>query len=217
MVRGWSPGLARHTDGRVVAGRVAAERDEGHALPNVLGLGGGSHDDAVAQEVAVRVALLVGNVEDLDVAHVGNGVEAEVGGRVGSWKQRKNYGNPPTSKQIWELFKSQDFKCKKCGGSYRLAVDHIDDNAFNGEIGNFQALCQSCNRSKRKGGVRNQDKAITVFKELKRLHESGVQVTPAQLFKRCGIPSGGSAQAKAMFLIHRLSQLHDNVTVNVNA
>lgn len=43
---------------------------------------------------------------------------------------------------------NKDNKCKRCGGTNNLAVDHIDGNRSNNNPDNLQTLCNPCHNIK---------------------------------------------------------------------
>lgn len=49
-----------------------------------------------------------------------------------------------------KIFRRDGFKCKQCGSSNDLTVDHVIPESKGGEhnLSNFQTLCRSCNSSK---------------------------------------------------------------------
>lgn len=40
----------------------------------------------------------------------------------GSWKQRKNYGTPLETREIWKLFEKASFRCSQCGSYLRIRL-----------------------------------------------------------------------------------------------
>jgi len=60
-----------------------------------------------------------------------------------------------SAKLSLSVFRRDGFKCKTCGSSDDLSVDHIYPESLGGEscISNLQTLCRSCNSKK---GVKNE-------------------------------------------------------------
>jgi len=70
------------------------------------------------------------------------------------WTHRKNNRTPVSGTVRYEVLKRASFKCELCGISAdekALEVDHITPKNLGGEdsINNYQALCYSCNATKR--------------------------------------------------------------------
>jgi len=70
------------------------------------------------------------------------------------WNHRRNSRQPISGTIRYEVFKRAGFRCELCGISAAikaLEVDHIVPKNTGGEdsINNYQALCYSCNASKR--------------------------------------------------------------------
>jgi diadenosine tetraphosphate (Ap4A) HIT family hydrolase/5-methylcytosine-specific restriction endonuclease McrA len=84
------------------------------------------------------------------------------------WEHRRRGHRPISGTTRFSVLKRAAFRCELCGISAdekNLEVDHIHPKSLGGkdEISNFQALCYSCNASKR-----NTDK--TDFREYKTLY-----------------------------------------------
>ena len=125
-----------------------------------------------------------------------------------AWNKRKNYGPAPTAKEIWEIYKKYDFRCTTCGSQYRISLDHIDNDQFKSNPDNLQVLCQSCNRSKQKRGVKYKDTQLKVYKTFMELSKTN-QIMPnsSQIHKHAQVgKSGGSSETLVKFLTHRLNQ-----------
>lgn len=153
-------------------------------------------------------AILGLSEDDIIRAVIANYCLGQLGPRVASIRQRKNYGTPVSAAVLRKMFQLADYKCTKCGGSYRLSIDHVDNDAFNNDPTNLQVLCSKCNRAKRKCGVAFSDPAIALVKSLRQRVESGVAVgTPSQELKAVGAGVGGSAYEKAIHLIHRINTI----------
>ena len=70
------------------------------------------------------------------------------------WSHRKNNREPVSGTVRYEVLKRASFRCELCGISAdekALEVDHITPKNLGGEdsINNYQALCYSCNATKR--------------------------------------------------------------------
>ena len=97
-------------------------------------------------------------------------VDAYIKKRGGAiWQHRKNNREPVSGTIRYEVLKRASFRCELCGISAdekALEVDHITPKNFGGEdsINNYQALCYSCNATKR-------DRDDTDFRELKHKYE----------------------------------------------
>ena len=50
----------------------------------------------------------------------------------------------------WEVFKRDDFRCRRCGTRDDLSCDHVFPEFKGGQttLGNLQTLCRSCNSRK---------------------------------------------------------------------
>jgi len=84
------------------------------------------------------------------------------------WSHRRTNRNPVSGTIRYEVLKRAGFRCELCGISAdekALEVDHITPKNLGGEdnINNYQALCYSCNATKR-------DRDDTDFRELKHLY-----------------------------------------------
>lgn len=85
------------------------------------------------------------------------------------WSHRKNSREPVSGTIRYEVLKRASFRCELCGISAEekaLEVDHITPKNMGGEdsINNYQALCYSCNATKR-------DRDDTDFRDMKHLHD----------------------------------------------
>lgn len=85
------------------------------------------------------------------------------------WSHRKNNREPVSGTIRYEVLKRASFRCELCGISAdekALEVDHITPKNLGGEdsINNYQALCYSCNATKR-------DKDDTDFREMKHKYD----------------------------------------------
>jgi hypothetical protein len=90
----------------------------------------------------------------------------------GSWKQRKNYGTPPETRDIWLLFEKAAFRCSQCKSYHRITLDHINDDAFDSKLENFQVLCYDCNRAKTERGVKNKNLGVRVYRAAIKLYSA---------------------------------------------
>lgn len=90
----------------------------------------------------------------------------------GSWKQRKNYGAPPETREIWMLFENASFRCSQCKSYHRITLDHINDDPFDNRLENLRVLCYDCNRSKTERGVKNKDLSVRVYRAAIKLFNS---------------------------------------------
>lgn len=129
------------------------------------------------------------------------------GALVGSWKSRRNYGHPPTSKDLWKILRDHDFRCGVCGSQYRMAFDHKDDDRDNSDPSNFQVLCKHCNRAKGKGDIR-KDTALRALEIIKDFADAGICPKVSEVGKIVGggRTFGGSESTVTTFLLHRLAQ-----------
>lgn len=85
------------------------------------------------------------------------------------WNHRKTNREPVSGTVRYEVLKRAGFRCELCGISAdvkALEVDHITPKNFGGEdsINNYQALCYSCNATKR-------DRDDTDFREMRHKYE----------------------------------------------
>lgn len=126
-----------------------------------------------------------------------------------SWSNRKDYGNPPTAKEMWEIYEKYDFRCVTCGSQYRISFDHINNNTFDNRPKNLQVLCQTCNRAKQPRGVKHRDAQLKLFKTF--CNSSKINddlLTSNQLHKDANIgKTGGASMYLAKFLLYRYKQL----------
>ena len=88
------------------------------------------------------------------------------------WNHRRRGHRPISGSIRYEVLKRATFRCELCGISAdekNLEVDHIHPKSLGGkdELTNFQALCYTCNASKR-----NTDK--TDFRDYKKLYNHRV-------------------------------------------
>lgn len=125
----------------------------------------------------------------------------------GAWKQRKNYKNPPTGKEMWRLFEDADFRCTKCGSQHRITLDHKDKNSNDSSANNLQVLCFGCNRATGKGIARNKNSGLLAYRVLlKYFREHEEMPTRTQVAKMMGHESVGSYLYLLAFLQHRLGK-----------
>lgn len=64
---------------------------------------------------------------------------------------KKKYSKKSISQGVQlKVFRRDGFKCKKCGSSNDLTVDHVIPESKGGpsDLSNYQTLCRSCNSSK---------------------------------------------------------------------
>lgn len=85
------------------------------------------------------------------------------------WRHRRRGHRPISGSIKWHVFERAGTRCEVCGVSIderALEVDHIEPKSLGGkdEIDNYQALCYSCNASKR-------NTSNTNFHALRRLYD----------------------------------------------
>ncbi len=85
------------------------------------------------------------------------------------WSHRRRGHRPISGSIKWQVFERAGTRCEVCGVSIderALEVDHIEPKSLGGkdEIDNYQALCYSCNASKR-------NTSNTDFHALRRLYD----------------------------------------------
>ena len=124
-----------------------------------------------------------------------------------SWSNRKNYGPAPDPEVIWSIFVAYDFRCMMCGSQYRISLDHIDDDTFNGHPSNLRVLCQQCNRGKQLRGTKEKDKTLRIYKAFAAMRRSGrimENVSQRMIADKAGVSdTGGNALYLLKFLFHR--------------
>lgn len=96
---------------------------------------------------------------------------ANPGALRGSWKQRKNYGTPPSTQEIWKLFKDSDFRCSKCKSYLRITLDHANKNAKDDTLDNYKVLCFACNRASGKGTFKSRHPNVRIYCAAMKLYQ----------------------------------------------
>jgi len=120
------------------------------------------YDDLTASEVTELIALCDQKIAEY-VAKRGEAI----------WTHRKKSKGIVSGTVRYEVLKRAKYRCELCGISAEekaLEVDHIVPRNVGGidDINNFQALCYSCNASKR-------DRDDTDFRENKEYYDNRVQ------------------------------------------
>lgn len=131
-----------------------------------------------------------------------------------SWNNRRNYGQSPEPSEIWSLYEKYDFRCAKCKSQYRICIDHINDNNHDNNPNNLQVLCQSCNRTKQKGGIKNKDGKIRFYNAFIKFMKSSNNKFPSckELQTLAGITGNANENHLLKFLIIRWKQKHKSST-----
>lgn len=89
--------------------------------------------------------LFLENIKEMKELHLGIcGQELMVGEKIQVTR------SAISEKDRDEIFAKDDYKCKHCGSSKDLTIDHIVPFSKNGRFhkSNFQTLCKSCNSRK---------------------------------------------------------------------
>jgi diadenosine tetraphosphate (Ap4A) HIT family hydrolase/5-methylcytosine-specific restriction endonuclease McrA len=97
-------------------------------------------------------------------------VRVHLEGRDDPWKHRRRGGRPISGTIRYEVLKRASSRCELCGTSNEekaIEVDHIEPKNHGGtdDIDNLQALCYSCNASKR-------DRDNTDFRDIRQLYDA---------------------------------------------
>ena len=99
-------------------------------------------------------------------------LEFETKRQGAQWEHRRRGHRPVSGSVRYEVLKRANFRCELCGISADLKgleVDHIHPKSLGGkdELGNYQALCYSCNAAKRNTDNSDFRKTQAFFEERK--------------------------------------------------
>jgi hypothetical protein len=95
-----------------------------------------------------------------------------------NWKSSSRFGNSaPTTKELWGILETADFRCSNCQSQLRITFDHADGDSTNHARTNLRVLCFTCNRAASRkatedfaAGVRIYETAVALFEETTRFH-----------------------------------------------
>ena len=122
-----------------------------------------------------------------------------------AWANRKNYGIPPSTREMWELFENGDFRCKLCQSQHRITLDHINNNPEDNRLENLQVLCADCNRAKNERGMKHRDSRYKIYRAMIELYQENQQFPEnVDIVRRAGIEQLSGATYMVRFFQYRL-------------
>ena len=83
-----------------------------------------------------------------------------------AFQKRPEYGDAPSTSDIWELLVSSDFRCDLCKTHYDITLDHKDRDTRNNLIENLRVLCRDCNRSINSRGLVNKHANLRIYQAI---------------------------------------------------
>ena len=105
-----------------------------------------------------------------------------------SWLRSADYGRAPSTRDIWEIFVRDRFRCRECSSHGDLTIDHINRDTSDVSPKNLRVLCRRHNRGTNSRPVVNIDANLRIYRAIQKLRqETGSFPSPEQIRQAAGI------------------------------
>jgi hypothetical protein len=105
-----------------------------------------------------------------------------------SWLRSADYGHAPSTRDIWDTFVRDGFRCQLCGTHADLTIDHINRDNQDVSPENLRVLCRRHNRGTNSRPVANEDANLRIYRAIQHSRKTtGNLPSPAQIRTTTGI------------------------------